>query len=60
MQFLSRLCSSFLRLPEFSSDIADSPQVPRFLMILAGIALMAISGLPVRAVQTPDLTQKSI
>jgi len=52
--------SAFLEQRDLSCSGIVSPRRTRRLPILAGIALLALAGLPARAVQTPDLTQKSL
>jgi iron complex outermembrane receptor protein len=60
MQTRLFIYSAFLELPDLSCSGTVSRRGTRRLPILAGIALLALAGLPARAVQTPDLTQKSL
>src|SRR6202051_2528627 len=60
MQTRLFIFSAFLERPVLSCAGIVSPRVTRRVPILAGIALLALAGLRARAVQTPDLTQKSL
>jgi iron complex outermembrane receptor protein len=60
MQTRFFIASALPELPDFSRAGIVSPQVTQRVLIVAGIALLALSGLPARAGQTPDLTQKSL
>jgi outer membrane cobalamin receptor len=52
--------SSFLKLPGFSFVAIVSSRFTRRFRALTGITLLAFVGMPGRAAQTPDLTQKSL
>jgi iron complex outermembrane receptor protein len=52
--------SSFLNLPGFSFVAIVSSRFTRRFRALTGITLLAFVGMPGRAAQTPDLTQKSL
>ena len=52
--------SLFSKLPNLSIARIVFPRVARRLLVFAEIAILALSGLPVRAAEPPDLTQKSL
>jgi iron complex outermembrane receptor protein len=60
MQVHPALCSLFPKLPALSSVAIGSPRVAKRVIILVGIALLALPAFPAGASQTPDLTQKSL
>ena len=51
---------SYFPKPPYCSAVHVSPRVIRRALILAGTALFALTASPVRASETPDLTQKSL
>ena len=48
------------KLPDLSSVAIGSPRVAKRVILLVGIALLAVPGLPASSSQSPDLTQKSL
>jgi iron complex outermembrane receptor protein len=60
MQACPLKCSAFPDFPGLSSAATVSSRVTRRFRVLGCISLLALTGLPGRAAQTPDLTQKSL
>ena len=54
------LCTFFSKLPDLSRATIGSSRVGKRVILLAGIASLAILALPACASQVPDLTQKSL
>src|SRR5580692_2931129 len=54
------MCYLFRKLLYLSSARIVFPRVTRRILVFTEIAILALSGLPARATETPDLTQKSL